>query len=51
MNKRPALPYGLEGENEKDTLAEYKKITYQDMLSNPLMRKITVPLLILWIFR
>jgi hypothetical protein len=51
MNKRPALPYGLEGENEKDTLAEYKKITYQDMLSNPLIRRITIPLAVLWIFR
>lgn len=28
MNDRPALPYGLEGESEKDQLAEYKKITF-----------------------
>jgi len=50
-NKRPALPYGLEGESQKDQLAEYKKITFEDMLSNQLIRKITIPLAILWIYR
>ena len=51
LNKRPGLPYGLEGEQDKDTLAEYKKVTYQDMMSNNLVRKITIPLAMLWIYR
>lgn len=51
LNNRPALPYGLEGESEKDQLAEYKKITFEDMLSNSLIRRITIPLAILWIYR
>lgn len=51
QNNRPGLPYGLEGENDKDHLSEYKKITYQDILSNSVIRRITIPLAILWIYR
>lgn len=50
-NNRPGLPYGLEGEQDKDALAEYKKVTYQDLLSNSVMRRVTIPLAALWIYR
>ena len=50
-NSRPGLPYGLEGEQEKDNLLEYKKVGYRDMLSNSVIRKITIPLAALWIYR
>lgn len=50
-NRRNLLPYGLKGESGEDFLADYKKITYKDMLSNSFILHITLPLAALWIYR
>lgn len=48
-NDRSMLPYGLEGENEESI--GYRKATYWDFIKRPIIRKITIPLFIVWIYR
>lgn len=52
-NNRPSLPYNLEGSTEPDELGllAYKKPTYLDLITRPILRSITIPLAVLWVYR
>lgn len=50
-NSRPPLVYGLEGEKNKEELFLDKSPTCFDLLHEPSLQRITVPLLVLWIYR
>lgn len=48
-NDRPMIPYGLEGENEESIA--YRRANYWDFIKRPIIRKITIPLLAVWVYR
>lgn len=50
-NHRPPLVYGLEGEHSKDEMPIDKSPSCFDLLYEPSLQKITIPLLVLWLFR
>ena len=50
-NGRPPQEHGLEGEGSQEEPIADKSPTLYDLLFEPSLRKLTLPLIILWIYR
>jgi hypothetical protein len=48
-NQRPFLPYELEGEGREES--NYRRPSYRDLYTKDLLRRITLPLCLVWVYR
>lgn len=49
-NDRPSLPYALEGQTSDEALL-YKQPVYLDLVTRPVLKKVTFALVAVWIYR